>query len=851
MTYLRALGLALAAPLVLLAQNPSGALNGREIVISPGHGYYWHSTLGWTTQRGLIDGLIEDIHTHEIVHDHLLPYLEDSGAHVTLCRARTRTLEEHIIQNDLGAPIYQETGFWTSSSSSGFGGTGYRFATTSPSGGSTASFRTTITTTGYYPVYVAYRASTNRTSEARVEVTHAAGTSFRTVDQKRFDLRWVYVGTYPFRAFELAIVTLSSASTSPGVIIADAVKIGDGFGSIVRGGGVSGQLRWKECSRYHAETTGAPSTVWNPVAGGQDNDDDVTCRPKFGEWYFGGQADLYLSLHTNAGGGSGTSTYIHNTSPTPGSSAWSSIIHNRLITDLRAFWSPSWQDRGQLSANFGEVRELVTMPGCLVELAFHDDIGGDIEAIHHPTFRRISGRAMAKAAFEYLAPGAPLPLDPPSALAARNNGMGGILVSWTPVAGATGYRVRMSTDGGFAFDNGVTVGTTTHLVSGVPPQALRFFRVAAMTSSGVGPDSEPVGARAAPGSIAPLLLVNGFDRHDRSVKEADNPHHWLTVDGAAVAAVAAAGYPFDGCTNEAVTGLLVLLSNYRCVGWILGEESTVHETFSTVEQSRVASYLLTGGRLFFSGAEVGWDLDFQGSATDRAFYESTLGSDYVADDAGVYATLAESTGPLSPLPSMGFDNGSAGIYNVDFPDVVQPKAGTGGQVVLRYTTGLGAAVLHGNGRVLGLGFPLEAVINPAHRALLMERILALLCPMPVRLGSPAVLGVTVPGQVDFPNAGNAVYALGASFLPEPGLPLGDGRTIPAAADALLTFSTSPAQSVFTGMTGVLDPLGQGTFQVTVPNDPGLHGFTFTLTGITINTSAQITNIAPFVRVTIP
>ena len=93
-----------------------------------------------------------------------------------------------------------------------------------------------------------------------------------------------------------------------------------------------------------------------------------------------------------------------------------------------------------------------------------------------------------------------------------------------------------------------------------------FVRVAAVNPGGTGIYSEHVGARVAPGSVSPLLLVGGFDRHDRFVKEHENPHHWLVVDGAAVQAVTAAGYPFDGCSNEAVENTLVSLGGYGCVG---------------------------------------------------------------------------------------------------------------------------------------------------------------------------------------------------------------------------------------------------------------------------------------------
>ncbi len=834
-----------------VAQNPTGALAGREIVLSPGHGFYWHSTLGWTTQRGVIDGLIEDIHTHEIIHDHVLPYLEDSGAHVLLCRARSRTTEEHIIQNDAGAPAYTETGTWTTSASLGFGGTTYRFTNTNPSGGATATFATTIMAQDYYPVYVAFRSGANRTTSARVEVTHAAGTSFRTVDQTRFDRRWVYVGTYPFRAMSAASVTINNLSSIGGVIIADAVKIGDGFGTVVRGSGTSNQLKWKECSRYHAQLWGAPSSVYDSITSGQDNDDDVTCRPKFGEWYFDNQGDLYLSLHTNAGGGTGTDSFIHNTAPTPGSTTWQQVLHPRLINDLRAGWNAGWVDRGQKTANFGEVRELVQMPGVLVELAFHDDLGGDIEAIHHPTFRRVAGRALGRAILEYLAPGSPLLLDPPTSIAVRNNSLGGLVVTWNLVPGASGYRIRTSTDGGFAFDAGTVVNGTSLTIPDLPHSATRFFRIAAVNSSGTGPDSEPVGARVAPGSASRLLLVNGFDRRDRTVKEAQNPFHWLTVDGAAVEAILAAGYPFDGATNEAVANLLAPLPLYACVGWILGEESTVHESFSAVEQSRISSYLSGGGRFFFSGSEVGWDLDQQGSTTDRSFYETTLGQNYVADDANTYALQATTTGPLASLPAMTFDNGLAGIYDVDFPDVIQPTAGSGGQIVMRYSTGTGAAVLSGNGRVLGLGFPLEAIVSPAHRSLLMERILGLLGSLPVDPVGTPILGQPFAFDLDFPARPNQTYLAAISLASNPGLALGDGRKVPLQVDDLFLLSLAAPAPLFSMFSGTLDALGRAQCQIVLPNEPLLSGFSFQASAVTLNSIPLITEIAPWVRVTIP
>ena len=838
-------------PIILVALAAAGlpaaaqSLQGKRIVLSAGHGYYWHSTLGWITQRPTIDGLTEDFHTNEIIMDYVTPLLEGAGATVIHCRARTRTTFEAIGNNDQPAPAYLEQGSWSTSGSAGYLGGTYRFTNTASAGGATAIYTLPVATTDILPVYVWYRAGANRTTAARFEIDHAAGTSIRYVDQTVDGDRWVWVGDFPYRSGETATLRWSNQSTAGGVLIADAVKLGDGMGSIVRGGTTSGQPRWRECSRYHAEYFGAPSSVWNPLSSGQDNGDDVTCRPFYGEWW---GADLFMSLHTNAGGGSGTSTWIHDTQPTAGSAAFQSILHNRIVTDIRAAWNAAWIDDGQHTANFGEVRELSTMPGVLVELAYHDDLGGDIEALHHPRFRKIAGRALYRGIVEYLAPGSAFSLEPPTRLLMRNDGLGKLILSWSSVPTATSYRVRLSNDG-FAYDDGQIVAGASLAISGLGHGALKFATVAAINSGGVGFASEPVGARLAPGSTAPLLLVNGFDRHDRSVKEADNRHDGLIVDGHAVAAVAAAGYPFDGANNEAVSGGLVNLAAYRSVGWVLGEESSVDQTFDSLEQLAVGGYIQSGGRFFYSGAEVGWDLDWLGSASDRSFYENVLGQDYVADDAGVYATQALATGPLAPLPAMTFGNGSNGAYNVDYPDVVAPAAGTFGSVVLRYTNGQAAAVLKGGGRVLGIGFPIEALVNPADRSLVMQRLLALLCPLPLSAG-PLAQGSTTTVNVAFPQSPNEVYVVAASGSSDPGTLLVDGRFVPINLDALFVFASGP-QPYFTQTVGTLDGFGNGQALISLPVAPGLSGFTFVMSAVTVTTAGLVHEIAPWISLTIP
>ncbi len=825
------------------------SLAGRRVVISAGHGYYYHSTLGWTTQRGLIDGLIEDIHTNEIVMDHLMEFLEGAGARVITCRARSRTPEEIIIQNDDGMPSYHESGTWYTSGSAGWQGSTYRWTPTSANSTSYASFEATPQTTDQFPVYVNFRSGSNRSSAVQVEIHHAGGIVLRTVDQTQDGTRWVYVGTFPFRAGQLAIVRVLGRSAVSGVAIADAVKIGDGMGDIPRGGSVSGEAKWRECSRYHAKSFGAPASVWDPVASGNDNSDDVTCRPFYAEWW---GADLYLSLHTNAFNGSlsGTSTYIYSGGATSGSAAFQNLLHNQLINDIRADWDPAWIDRGMQSANFGEIRELSTMPGALIELAFHDNVGGDTEDLHHPRFRRIAARAMYRAIASQL--GAQWTLPSPTGIALVNDGQGELQLKCSAVPNATSYAVSLSLDG-FAFDDPVIVNGTNHSLVGLHPGEARYARIATMNGGGRGPMSEVIGARLSPGATSPLLLVQAFDRHDRNIKSWENRRDTLARGGPAVESHPRAAHPFDGCNNEAILNGVLSLTDYLprgAVGYFLGEESTNDETFSSAEQTLVASFVAQGGRLFVSGAELAWDLDLLGSPADRVFCNYTLGISYVNDDAGVYTTLPQTTGPLSPLPSLQFDNGNAGIYDVDYPDVISPFT-AGGQTVLRYANGMSAGVLSPNGRVLSLGFPIDAIVNPTLQATLMAQILELLSPLRVQPPDALPVGQTTAIPINFPASPNALCLTLPALTTSPMTPTGSGRFVPIPIDALTHLALSPTQTTFIGTVSVLSSTGTGQLLISIPAVPSLSGFSFYLTGITLNaTTSAPHKIAPVVMATI-
>ncbi|MGH7150690.1 MAG: N-acetylmuramoyl-L-alanine amidase, partial [Planctomycetota bacterium] len=665
------------------------------------------------------------------------------------------------------------------------------------------------------------------------------------------------LGSWHWFAGEEALVQVSNQSSETGVVIADAVRIGAGFGSIVRGGTTSGDPRWRECSRYWAEYSGAPSSVWDPCGPtSQDNCDDVTTRPNFAEWW---GADAFVSLHTNAsptGTGSGTSTYIYNGagggSATPGSAALQASIHNRIVQDLQAEWDPTWTNGGLLQANFGEVRELVTMPGCLIELAFHDNVALDNPYLHEPEFREISGRAIYRGIANYFLPGVPFVPEPPIQVAIENQADGGLKVRWSPAAGATGYVVYRSPNGK-AFDDGTVVpggGTSELALTGVGLGEVVLARVAATNAGGVGLPTEVVAARAARGGPVPVLLVSGFDRLDPFVLERDNTFDFQRQHAAAVAAAVDAGWNFDGANHSAVPGLLAL-APYAMVDWILGEESTVDETFSAAEQGLVATYLAGGGNLFATGAEIGWDLDFLGSVADRTFYESTLGMNFVVDDANTHSIAQPAAGSFfAGIPGFTFDDGTQGTYDANFPDVLLPFS-LQGAVVLTYGNGGGAAVrfVAPGYRVIGFGFPFETIVETPARNAVLARVLEDLAPLPIPPQDPIAPGSSRPIPVTLAGSAGLPFAVTGSFGNAPGFPIDAGRIVPLNPDPLFFLLLAPGNGVLSGNVGALDSAGGATITLSIPAIPGISGLAFYLAGASFN-GAALEELTTWVRVAI-
>jgi N-acetylmuramoyl-L-alanine amidase len=764
-------------PPVEVKGRPQGALSGKTIYVSAGHGWWWNGS-NWRTQRppypdastGYVGPIIEDHNNAEVVNQYLLRYLWNAGADVWTARERDLNTFEQVI--DDGSSGFATSGSWETV---GTGGYAAHYLQTTTSLAATAAVTWTTDpppADGVYALYVWYVPGSDRAGDAHYTVYHAGGATGLTVDQRHHGHTWRYVGRFPLRAGERLTVSLSNQSATSGqVVVADAVRLGGGTFDSLAGIATEAPCApdkpwWETAARYHVQRLGV------------DPDDyayfnDVVARPFWARWEHANTGDdaVYVSWHTNGLNGHnttfwGTSSFIHSYQPVTGSAALRDAIHNELVNDARAGWDPAWRDAGKGSMDAGELRELWdsdpanAIPGALIEIAYHDHVG-DTDALKDPRFALLSARAVYQGMVKYFEArdGVDLTLlpEPPTHLTVRNgsteasaelsralaevDGPGRVTLNWraSPTDGvglvgdaAESYRVYTSRDG-LGWDNGQAVVGTSYTFTGLQENELIFVRVTAVNAGGESFPTPILAARTSPDGVGRVLLVDGFDRVDRYglILENDpvegtnarlfpdqiNSFDYLIEHGEAVS------FPFDSAANEAVadgsTELAEVgdlsLTSYGVVDWILGEESSVDHTFDAAEQAAVAAYLNSGGALFVSGAEIGWDLVHKGNGP--AFYQTCLGADWVGDDAGTYLATPTAGGIFAGLGSIEFREN----YDADYPDQLATRSGS--IAALDYVGGGGgvAAIQYDAGgcrRVVYLGFPFETIAAPMRTAVM-------------------------------------------------------------------------------------------------------------------------------------
>ena len=777
------------------AQQSVGSLSGRIVYTSAGHGWTYHNSADrWYTQRGDNNDLVEDYGNLDQMNL-FVAYCLNAGATVVPFRPVGFQTNEVVLDNT--SPGVQFAGAWSNSSATsgyypGPGAVPYRFAAVAATETATATYVPTLPAPGFYPVYTWASHGTNRTAQL-YRIRHTGGESEIRVPHNMVGNGWVYLGNYYFNAGSNAsngaviISDLRASPTATGVVIADAIRFGNGMGDVVpesAGSGtptVSGYPREEECARYWIQRTvgvGDPETIYE--RSGDDGSDNVGAPPRMaahmnrqdvGSRY----KRIFISFHSNAGGGRGTLA-LHNGNH-PGTSTSNQLqlaqyIGREVNDDLVALTVPpyeaEWHDRGASvtytdgNIAYGEINNTVIndeFDATILEVGFHDSVD-DARLLLDPKVRNVAARATYQAVMRYMNQFDGVPLvflpEPPNNVRAIGIGPGQVQLQWDlPSTGggtAAGYVVQASTNGyGFRPIGGVRgSGSVSVSFSNIVTDLDWYFRIASTNAAGESLPSRVVGWRSRAEGQPRVLFVNAFDRFDRTLNVRQtagpgiagpnggtqtfdrikprqmNSFDYVVQHGKALSR---SGVALDACENEAVANNQVRLTNYAAVIWAAGNESTADETFSSVEQTRVSDYLTRGGRLLVSGSEIAWDLDRDSgpSAADRAFLNNVLRADLngdTNDDAGTYV-FTSPTGIFTGNPGGRFDDGSFGIYNVQFPDRLTP---VGSQAAMLYSgTANAAAIQYGDAntgsRLVYMGFPFEAITSAALRERYMFDVL--------------------------------------------------------------------------------------------------------------------------------
>lgn len=360
--------------------------------------------------------------------------------------------------------------------------------------------------------------------------------------------------------------------------------------------------------------------------------------------------------------------------------------------------------------------------------------------------------------------------------------------SLAPDATPTGYIIYTKTGDG-DFDNGTAVSApnaapASPMAARIPlsPGVLYTFRVTAINDGGESFPTEQLTVRRPVGERAPtVLIVNGFDRLSgpARVETADSLGFDLDADlgvpylstlslagrqrnfdahmaggegegslghsGGELAGCEIAGNTFDypllhaeaiaaegrdyaiaSCSRDALAEGNVDPAPYRVIDYICGLQRDAPQnlrpfkTFPAAIRTLLTGYLRSGGRLLASGSYIGSDMR---ESEERAFTRDLLKYEY----AGTART--DSTGyirglnlriPLRRTPC-------AEGYAVQAPDALRP-AGSQAFTAFAYGGGQSAGTAYAGDdyRVIAMGFPFEAIPDPALRRQAMGALMRFL-----------------------------------------------------------------------------------------------------------------------------
>ena len=227
----------------------------------------------------------------------------------------------------------------------------------------------------------------------------------------------------------------------------------------------------------------------------------------------------------------------------------------------------------------------------------------------------------------------------------------------------------------------------------------------------------------------PILVVDGFDRFGGTGSWASPTHDFAKLLVDALPAL----IPVSTCSNEAVISGSVDLNSYKAVFWLLGDESTENRTLTAAEQAMVKKYLESGGNLFISGSEIGWDLGrphTRSEPGDLAFYQNYLKAQLMYDGDAAMTAAQGIAGSIFE----GLTVTIGQTYPEDYPDDIEPINGASPTLIYNAKRGDGSWRLAGisfagtfgagttPGKLVYLSFPFETIGSATFRNALIQRV---------------------------------------------------------------------------------------------------------------------------------
>lgn len=778
-----------------VGRQPTGALSDKVVFAMAGHGWtYDDDRMYYYTQRGLSHGVVEDMGNADQMHifAHLL---FNTGATVVPLRPVDKQPNERVIDNAMAQVEF--FGDWRAGSSDRYFGNAddevpYAISDASLLESAVARYRPYIPEAGYYPVYVWARDGSDRSNQL-YRVNHTGGTTEVRVDWRQVGKAWVWLGTYYFNEGDAGYVEVSNQVTDPyatyhnHVVVADAVRFGNGHGDVPRPGGISGYGREDEGDNYWIERSlgvGADRRIFDA---GRDGSSTVSSPPKaaahMNRETHGSFFDrLLISFHSNAATGRARGTVaLYNASPARRPSyqeTLAELIGDQLNTQMSAElppgkddWSP--RERNTYSGiNFGELRRDYVqneMSATIVETGFHDN-AEDAVFLLDPRSRIEMAEATLQGVFNWYSSienpkaAATMPPTPPVAIAATIND-GKIEIKWK--AGSVGpfdggppinFIAYRSPDG-FGFDGGTPAspGAETITVDPLSTSGVTFLRMTALNDAGESFPSQTIAVAPARNNAeknvaAKTILFTANTVLDSTTnipyaldgQPGGGPYRpgsvthrvralytLLEPSGAAEAlTMAASGVGFDGADTAAYATGMVDMDPYNRIVLTTSQQNPKSPLFSADILQSLGSFVNNGGKLLITGSGFAENISNSGKA-GRDFLSNVCG--ITGNDQVVSAPTATSlddrflTKSLS-LQLVAQNRPWAEQMEIQPANFQLRKGRSLG--LIEYNSGgakgFGAALTrpgYSEGEVLVMGFPLALVKDSDIRTQLMGAML--------------------------------------------------------------------------------------------------------------------------------